>query len=84
MVQLLDGATPCRETDAEKYLSGRLWGGLMLGHLLDRADHMHPNREGFAHVMAQTGAPTLNKQALRAGIQSKHEAGAIDCGTTRK
>ena len=47
MLQLLEGATPYREDDAEEYTKRRWWSGLTFGDLLDRAADVHPNREAF-------------------------------------
>ena len=47
MVQLLEGVTPYREEDVEKYLRLRWWAGLTLGELLDRAADIHPDKEAF-------------------------------------
>ena len=47
MFQLLEGATPYREADAEEYTRSGWWSGLTLGDLLDLAADLHPNRVGF-------------------------------------
>ncbi len=47
MFELLEGAPPYREDDAEDYLRGSWWSGLTFGDLLDRAADIHPNKEAF-------------------------------------
>jgi 2,3-dihydroxybenzoate-AMP ligase len=47
MVKFLEGFTPYREEDAEKYNKLRWWFGLTLGDLLDRAADIHPDKEAF-------------------------------------
>jgi non-ribosomal peptide synthetase component E (peptide arylation enzyme) len=47
MVNLLEGVTPFKEQDAEKYNRLRWWSGLPLGDLLDRAADIHPEKEAF-------------------------------------
>jgi len=37
MVKLLEGFTPYKKEDAEKYTSCRWWSGLTFGDILDRA-----------------------------------------------
>ncbi len=47
MFEMLAGAPPYREDDAEDYLRRRWWSGLNFGDLLDRAADIHPNKEAF-------------------------------------
>lgn len=47
MVKFLEGFTPYREEDAEKYNRLRWWFGLTFGDLLDRAADIHPDKEAF-------------------------------------
>jgi 2,3-dihydroxybenzoate-AMP ligase len=47
MIKFLEGFTPYREEDAEKYNRLRWWLGLTLGDLLDRAADIHPDKEAF-------------------------------------
>ena len=47
MFELLTGAPPYREEDAENYLRRGWWSGLALGDLLDRAAGVHPDKEAF-------------------------------------
>lgn len=43
----LEGFTPYRKEDAEKYLRLRWWSGLTLGDLLDKAADVYPDKEAF-------------------------------------
>ena len=43
----LNGFTPYKDEDAEKYNRLRWWSGLTLGDILDRAADIHPAKEAF-------------------------------------
>jgi len=47
MVKFLEGFTPYKKEDAEKYNSCRWWLGLTFGDILDRAANIHPEKEAF-------------------------------------
>jgi 2,3-dihydroxybenzoate-AMP ligase len=47
MVKFLEGFTPYKKEDAEKYNSHRWWSGLTFGDILDRAADIHPEKEAF-------------------------------------
>jgi len=47
MAKFLEGFTPYKKEDAEKYTSCRWWSGLTFGDILDRAADIHPEKEGF-------------------------------------
>ena len=47
MVKLLEGFTPYKKNDAEKYNKFRWWPGLTFGDILDRAADIHPEKEAF-------------------------------------
>ncbi|MBN1626327.1 MAG: AMP-binding protein [Deltaproteobacteria bacterium] len=47
MVEYLDGFTPYKEEDAEKYNRYRWWSGLTLGDILDRAADIHTDKVAF-------------------------------------
>jgi 2,3-dihydroxybenzoate-AMP ligase/mycobactin salicyl-AMP ligase len=47
MLKVLDGFTPYKRKDAEKYNKFRWWAGLTFGDLLDRAADIHPEKEAF-------------------------------------
>ena len=43
----LDGFTPYRKKDAEKYDTLRWWSGLTFGDLIDKAADIYPKKEAF-------------------------------------
>ena len=47
MTKLLDGFTPYRADDAERYRRLRWWGDLTFGDILDRAADRYPDKEAF-------------------------------------
>ncbi len=47
MTKLLDGFTPYRAEDAERYRRLGWWGGLTFGDVLDRAADRYPDKEAF-------------------------------------
>ncbi len=47
MTKLLEGVTPYKKEDAEKYNTLRWWSGLTFGDILDRAADIHPDKEAF-------------------------------------
>jgi len=47
MMKFLEGFTPYKKKDAEKYTSRRWWSGLTFGDILDRAADIHPEKEAF-------------------------------------
>ena len=47
MVKFLEGFTPYKKKDAEKYNKFRWWSGLTFGDLLDRGADIHPEKEAF-------------------------------------
>ena len=47
MTNFLEGFTPYKEEDAERYNRLRWWPGLTFGDLLDRAADIYPDKEGF-------------------------------------
>ena len=76
MFEILDGATPYREEDAEGYLRQGWWNGLTLGDALDRAAGVHPDKEAFVdrltrltYSQARDQAERLAVAFLRLGIQ---------------
>lgn len=46
----LEGTTPYREEDAERYTRLGWWRGLTVGDLLDRAADIHPDKEAFVDL----------------------------------
>jgi non-ribosomal peptide synthetase component E (peptide arylation enzyme) len=76
MFQLLEGAIPYREADAEEYTRQRWWSGLTFGDLLDRAADIHPDREAFVdrdnrvtYAQARQNAERLAIGLLKLGIE---------------
>jgi len=47
MAKFLEGFTPYKNEDAEKYHKFRWWSGLTFGDILDRAADIHPEKEAF-------------------------------------
>ncbi len=47
MATILEGFTPYKKEDAEKYNKFRWWSGLTFGDILDRAADIHPEKEAF-------------------------------------
>jgi 2,3-dihydroxybenzoate-AMP ligase/mycobactin salicyl-AMP ligase len=47
MAKFLEGFTPYKKEDAEKYNKFRWWSGLTFGDILDRAADIHPEKEAF-------------------------------------
>jgi 2,3-dihydroxybenzoate-AMP ligase/mycobactin salicyl-AMP ligase len=47
MVEFLQGFTPYKTEDAEKYNRLRWWAGLTFGDLIDKAAEIYPDKEGF-------------------------------------
>jgi non-ribosomal peptide synthetase component E (peptide arylation enzyme) len=68
MFELLAGAPPYREDDAEDYLRGRWWSGLTFGDLLDRAADIHPNKEAFVDRWNRLTYAQAREQAERLAI----------------
>jgi len=55
--ELLEGATPYRQDDAESYLRHGWWTGVTLGDLLDRVAGVHPDKEAFVDRRAGSTTP---------------------------
>jgi 2,3-dihydroxybenzoate-AMP ligase len=53
MVKYLDGFTPYKKKDAEKYTKFRWWSGLTFGDILDRAADIHPDKEAFVDAKSR-------------------------------
>ena len=68
MFELLEGAPPYREDDAEDYLRRRWWSGLNLGDLLDRAADIRPNKEAFVDRWNRLTYAQAREQADRLAI----------------
>ncbi len=46
-MNFLEGFTPYKKEDADKYNERRWWPGITFGDVLDRAADMHPDKEAF-------------------------------------
>jgi non-ribosomal peptide synthetase component E (peptide arylation enzyme) len=68
MFELLEGAPPYREDDAEEYLRRRWWSGLNFGDLLDRAAEIHPNKEAFVDRQTRLTYAQTRENAERLAI----------------
>jgi len=53
MVKYLEGFTPYKKKDADKYTKFRWWAGLTFGDILDRAADIHPDKEAFVDGMTR-------------------------------
>jgi non-ribosomal peptide synthetase component E (peptide arylation enzyme) len=68
MFELLEGAPPYREDDAQDYLLRRWWSGLTFGDLLDRAAEIHPNKEAFVDRQTRLTYAQARENAERLAI----------------
>jgi non-ribosomal peptide synthetase component E (peptide arylation enzyme) len=68
MFELLKGATPYREEDAEEYVKRRWWSGLTFGDLLDRAADIHPDKEAFVDLKNRLTYSQAREKADRLAI----------------
>jgi len=66
--QLLEGAVPYREEDAERYVREGWWRGLTLGDLLDRAAAIQPNKEAFIDSKNRLTYRQAKEQADRLAV----------------
>jgi 2,3-dihydroxybenzoate-AMP ligase len=74
MVKLLEGFTPYKKEDAEKYTSCRWWSGLTFGDILDRAADIHPEKEAFVDRKTRLTYGEAREKANKLAI------GLIDLG----
>ena len=68
MFELLTGAPPYREEDAENYLRRGWWSGLALGDLLDRAAGVHPDKEAFVDRLTRLTYAEAREKADRLAV----------------
>jgi len=68
MVKLLDGVTPYKKKDADKYTKLRWWAGLTFGDVLDRAADIHPDKEAFADGKTRLTYGEAREKANRLAI----------------
>jgi 2,3-dihydroxybenzoate-AMP ligase/mycobactin salicyl-AMP ligase len=74
MVKFLEGFTPYKKEDAEKYNSCRWWSGLTFGDILDRAADIHPEKEAFVDRKTRLTYGEARKKTNKLAI------GLIDLG----
>jgi len=74
MMKFLEGFTPYKKEDAEKYNSYRWWSGLTLGDILDRAADIHPEKEAFVDRKTRLTYEEAREKANKLAI------GLIDLG----
>ncbi|UCF86218.1 MAG: AMP-binding protein [Desulfobacteraceae bacterium] len=74
MVKFLEGFTPYKKADAEKYNSCRWWSGLTFGDILDRAADIHPEKEAFVDRKTRLTYGEARKKTNKLAI------GLIDLG----
>ncbi len=69
MTKLLDGFTPYRKEDAEKYKRLGWWGGLTFGDILDMAADRYPDKEAFvdgtSRLTFSQARDKVNRLAIR-------------------
>ena len=74
MIDYLDGFTPYKKDDAEKYDRLRWWSGLTFGDLLDKAADLYPEKEALVEVieaMPYTKAEKVDKKHLMEDIKER-------------
>ena len=65
---LLEGFTPYRKADAEKYNRLRWWSGLTFGDLLDRAADIYPDKEALVEGEIHLTYGQLRERVDRLGV----------------
>ncbi len=68
MTKLLDGFTPYRKEDAEKYKRLGWWGGLTFGDILDRAADRYPAKEAFVDGVSRLTLAQARDKANRLAV----------------
>ncbi|MBW2016541.1 MAG: AMP-binding protein [Deltaproteobacteria bacterium] len=75
-LKLLEGFTPYRKEDAERYDRLRWWSGLTFGDILDRAAAVYPDKEAFVdgetrltYARAKDAADRLAVSLMDLGIE---------------
>jgi non-ribosomal peptide synthetase component E (peptide arylation enzyme) len=66
--RLLEGVTPFREEDAERYVKRGWWRGLTLGEVLDEAADIHPDKEAFIDLKNRVTYGQARESADRLAI----------------
>lgn len=68
MMKLLEGFTPYKTEDAEKYNRLRWWAGLTLGDLVDKAADIYPNKEAFVDDRSRFSFSQMRERVNRLAI----------------
>jgi non-ribosomal peptide synthetase component E (peptide arylation enzyme) len=68
MAGFLEGFTPYRDEDAEKYDRLRWWPGLTLGDLLDKAADVYPDKEAFVDARSRLTFAQAREKTNRLAI----------------
>lgn len=68
MTKLLDGFTPYREEDAERYKRLGCWTGLTFGDILDKAADRYPDKEAFVDGESRLTFAQAQDRVNRLGI----------------
>ena len=68
MVKFLEGFTPYKKKDADKYTKFRWWPGLTFGDVLDRASDIHPDKEAFVDGTTRVTYGEAREKANRVAI----------------
>jgi non-ribosomal peptide synthetase component E (peptide arylation enzyme) len=68
MVEFLQGFTPYKTEDAEKYNRLRWWAGLTFGDLIDKAAEIYPDKEGFVDGRSRLTFSEAREQVNRLAI----------------
>ena len=68
MFKILEGATPYKEEDAERYLDEGWWRGLTLSDWLDKAADAHPDQVGFIDRESRLTYAQVREQSVRLAV----------------
>ena len=68
MVKFLEGFTPYKKKDADRYTKFRWWAGLTFGDVLDRAADIHPDKEAFVDGMTRLTYGEAREKANKVAI----------------
>ncbi len=77
-MNFLEGFTPYKQEDAEKYNRLRWWPGLTFGDILDRAADIYPDKEGFVDNRSRLTFSQMREKTDRLAI------GLMDLGIRPK
>jgi non-ribosomal peptide synthetase component E (peptide arylation enzyme) len=68
----LEGFTPYRKEDSEKYNRLRWWSGLTFGDLIDKAADIYPDKEGFVDDRSRYTFDEAREKVNRLAISLIH------------